>query len=122
MKRNQIVSYAVLAVVVVAAVVAAIVLTTGGDSKPKPKPLTVTQKAGIALKRDFNKAEAAEGIQIARIVKCAQDPKNSIRFECLAVVSNADGSQSACGDFLFQIPNGVVKPENVQAVDPQNCK
>lgn len=120
MKRNQIISYAVLvAVVVGAAIVAIVIAGRVGDSK-KAKPLTATQKAGVALTADFNKMEASAGLKIARIVKCAQDPQNAVRFECLAVVTK--GTQKACGDFVFKMSNAVVKPEAVQAVDPQNCQ
>lgn len=121
MKRNVLISYVVLAALVVGAAAVAFVLTTGGSSKPKVKTLTVTEKAGVALARDFNRAEKSQGIAISRVVRCEQDKATANRFGCLAVVTN--GQKNACGAFVFTVtPAGVVKPENVQAVAEQNCQ
>lgn len=121
MKNRNSLAYGLLGVLVVVGVLLAVVLTGGkSDKKSAPaKPaLTLTDKAGVALTRDFNRAEAENGVKIVRIAQC-QATGQPAEYACAAVVSN--GAEQVCGGFLFTYNGVVTAPKNVQQVDQKFC-
>lgn len=116
---------AVVVLVIAALLIASLgylLLSNGSDAK-KPKaaaPLTITQKAGLALTRDFNAAYKGQGLAITRVISCEQNPKKRTEFACAAAVSNGTATE-ACGGFLFLYVNGATRPETIQKLDAKYC-
>lgn len=110
----------VLALALVILGAGAFALMTFNDHGKKSAPkLSLNDRAGLALKRDFNKAYAGQ-IAITRVVHCEKAPAVPSEFAC-AVVVTAPSQAPVCGGIVFSYVNGVTAPKSAARIDPKYC-
>jgi hypothetical protein len=125
MKKDY-VPYTILGLVGLAilAVAAVMLLHKTDATKNKPATSTVTQpkhytavEAGNILANTVNQANS--GIQVTRVVACAENPANAGEYACYLVV--AQGTKTECDGVRFTIRKERLEVKGSSMVDSKNC-